>query len=821
MAGWDFVSTLSLNTNGYDEQLNNAIKTTKEFKEETQRTDNELKKLKQEGDALQKTFQNFAEKMGMSKDSALKFGKELKDLTIIGGTFAAGLGAVKVGLETATKMMKSTQAGAEEYNRIQSSLNETVDYFWESLSKGNISSFLNNIGKVIDAATRARTAMMQLNNFNKFGQLQDESLRSRKAELEMRLQSGNVTSEELTKITAELADIANKLEKNADTRQQLAETALNKTLDAYLAKILTYEGIKEAGLTIEELKNEAKRIIREDAETASKWASMSDGEIVGKYRTLKTSTLQGGVMGGTTMTTSEYSRDKSLLSKAALQYLFTELAASNNGDILGLFEQVQGKNDAGYNEARDTRNIIDKDIPAIRKKLENGFEDTIKGISENTKATDDKKFLSTLLSANNKYTTQSGISLSYNPILKAIDRLSYNQSSSIKGLYDNFETSIEALEEEYSSGNLSSKEYQNKTEQLIKDVIYAVYQISPDIANALGDKLKSASQYELKTGKKQELIEESERVKNELYWAGYNPSKMTDMWLNAVSNPIQNDWYVKKLLSNMKMLNDTGDGVIPVDDWTTFGMYRKSLQEKYNYLLSAQEIFDESYERYKSKFSGDDLKDIEDIYIHNANNIKDALNIYGTALDAIEEKQRRLKETTEVWNQISGVVSQVGGIFGNLGTIIDGTAGHMLNFVGTTINGIAQMLPLIQQLIVAKEAEAMAAGTAAGASAPFPATLPAMLGIISVITSIFASLPQFADGGVFEGKTSLGDFNLARVNSGEMILNGSQQAKLFRMLNSGSPDHVSNQSGEVTFKIQGTQLVGVLNNYNKQYNRFN
>jgi hypothetical protein len=42
-----------------------------------------------------------------------------------------------------------------------------------------------------------------------------------------------------------------------------------------------------------------------------------------------------------------------------------------------------------------------------------------------------------------------------------------------------------------------------------------------------------------------------------------------------------------------------------------------------------------------------------------------------------------------------------------------------------------------------------------------------------------------------------------------MILNGKQQAKLFSMINSGGGG-----GGEVTFRIAGQQLVGVLNNYN-------
>ena len=41
------------------------------------------------------------------------------------------------------------------------------------------------------------------------------------------------------------------------------------------------------------------------------------------------------------------------------------------------------------------------------------------------------------------------------------------------------------------------------------------------------------------------------------------------------------------------------------------------------------------------------------------------------------------------------------------------------------------------------------------------------------------------------------------------------------MLNSGNPEHKDNMNGNVTFKIQGTELVGVLKNHNKIYNKFN
>ena len=53
-----------------------------------------------------------------------------------------------------------------------------------------------------------------------------------------------------------------------------------------------------------------------------------------------------------------------------------------------------------------------------------------------------------------------------------------------------------------------------------------------------------------------------------------------------------------------------------------------------------------------------------------------------------------------------------------------------------------------------------------------------------------------------------------------MILNNRQQGRLFGMLNSSGFYSTSNDNGgAVSFKIQGKDLVGVLNNYSKKVNK--
>ena len=49
-----------------------------------------------------------------------------------------------------------------------------------------------------------------------------------------------------------------------------------------------------------------------------------------------------------------------------------------------------------------------------------------------------------------------------------------------------------------------------------------------------------------------------------------------------------------------------------------------------------------------------------------------------------------------------------------------------------------------------------------------------------------------------------------------MILNGKQQSHLFNMLNGVGMPSENGVSGNVVFRISGSDLVGTLNNYNSR-----
>ena len=125
--------------------------------------------------------------------------------------------------------------------------------------------------------------------------------------------------------------------------------------------------------------------------------------------------------------------------------------------------------------------------------------------------------------------------------------------------------------------------------------------------------------------------------------------------------------------------------------------------------------------------------------------------------------------------------------------------------------------------VVSDQAASISGATRAGASLPFPANIAAIAAGIAAVIAAFSMIASFAGGGVIDGATTIGDYNLAKVNKGEMILNGSQQATLFRLLDGQlSPTQVGlngNGGGKVEFMIKGSNLVGTFRNHNRKVSK--
>lgn len=194
----------------------------------------------------------------------------------------------------------------------------------------------------------------------------------------------------------------------------------------------------------------------------------------------------------------------------------------------------------------------------------------------------------------------------------------------------------------------------------------------------------------------------------------------------------------------------------------------------------------------------------------------------GNSAKGMKDQSDKFDRQKESLQGLADVSSSVGSGFSTLANVFsqtgDSAAAAAMNVIGTTAQATAEIIPNIIKLIGAKQGEAMANGTASASALPFPANIAAIASIIATVVATFANIMSavgaFADGGIVGGGNLHGDKVLARLNGGEMVLNRTQQAKLFRTIEQGN---IGNQSAssvsQVNWKIKGSDLYGALTNY--------
>ena len=156
------------------------------------------------------------------------------------------------------------------------------------------------------------------------------------------------------------------------------------------------------------------------------------------------------------------------------------------------------------------------------------------------------------------------------------------------------------------------------------------------------------------------------------------------------------------------------------------------------------------------------------------------------------------KKDVKLNEQYAESLGYIGNAFGTMGQVAAQFNNDGMAFALNSIGSIAQMIVQLQGLATAN-------GVASAMSLPFPANLAAIATVVGTVTGIFASLPKFATGGIVPGTSFTGDKVPALLNSGEMVLNGSQQSNLFQMLNSGLYGSLS-QKIAPSIENQGVRL---------------
>lgn len=179
-------------------------------------------------------------------------------------------------------------------------------------------------------------------------------------------------------------------------------------------------------------------------------------------------------------------------------------------------------------------------------------------------------------------------------------------------------------------------------------------------------------------------------------------------------------------------------------------------------------------------------------------------------IDIVDEIQDPLKDAQiKKAEEYTKTIQGIGYAMEDVNSIAQASGNQTVGFITETFSSIAQMIISLNSLAVAN-------GVANAAALPFPANLAAIATVVSTIAGIFSSLPKFADGGIIGGSSFFGDKMIARVNSGEMILNQSQQGRLFQMIDSGNLGGNVKVDGEI--KVRGKAMYIAIRNYMKSEN---
>ena len=160
-------------------------------------------------------------------------------------------------------------------------------------------------------------------------------------------------------------------------------------------------------------------------------------------------------------------------------------------------------------------------------------------------------------------------------------------------------------------------------------------------------------------------------------------------------------------------------------------------------------------------------------------------------------------------------LNTIGSLMNNIAGATNNSTAAWMNYFSSILSGTAALLPLLASVFEIKAME----GIASQSKLPWPMNLIAMAATAAGLIASIANIPKFANGGIFTGNSFIGDMNIARVNSGEMILNNRQQRNLFNLLN-GNGSIGNNNVKEIKLKIEGRDLVSVINSENFRTSKF-
>lgn len=193
------------------------------------------------------------------------------------------------------------------------------------------------------------------------------------------------------------------------------------------------------------------------------------------------------------------------------------------------------------------------------------------------------------------------------------------------------------------------------------------------------------------------------------------------------------------------------------------------------------------------------------------------IQVEADSLTPAEKKLKKIKKASEGTTE---TIHAMGSMFESVGKMTDDETAAVLQGLASITGSIAEAVPAIMSLVGAKSAEAIANGLAESSKVKFPANIPAIATTIATIMSVIGTIASvagsFAEGGIISGGSQIGDQMVAKVNSGEMIINGKQQQNLWKAISTGNlGGNTENQISVSNVRVKGSDLYLALKNYSK------
>ena len=193
------------------------------------------------------------------------------------------------------------------------------------------------------------------------------------------------------------------------------------------------------------------------------------------------------------------------------------------------------------------------------------------------------------------------------------------------------------------------------------------------------------------------------------------------------------------------------------------------------------------------------------------------IQVEADSLTPAEKKLKKIKKTSEGTTE---TIHAMGSMFESVGKMTDDETAAVMQGLASITGSIAEAVPAIMSLVGAKSAEAIANGLAESSKVKFPANIPAIATTIATIMSVIGTIASvagsFAEGGIISGGSQIGDQMVAKVNSGEMIINGKQQQNLWKAISTGNlGGNTENHISVSNVRVKGSDLYLALKNYSK------